>query len=151
MSHRRRREGASNCVEHHFTQVQTQTKLFGMHFMVWAVCYTHGQLAVLCVCITDRPYHRSAFQIRTLSECEMMFHWRMLSKTLLRAHALLRSCAHLEIAPSNTSVFERKSMAGKTTNFFERMNGPPMQLLIRCTLLQSKPEGNQSFFWLDPK
>ncbi len=32
---------------------------------VWAVCYTHGKLAILCVCIIDRPYHRSAFQIWT--------------------------------------------------------------------------------------
>ncbi len=44
-------------VDPHCSQVETQTKsLFGMHIFGMAVCYTHGKLAVLCVCITDRPH-----------------------------------------------------------------------------------------------
>ncbi len=57
-------------VEHHFSQVQTQTKsLSGMHFygMGSGQLYTQ-KLVVLCVCITDRPYRRIAFQIWTWAD-----------------------------------------------------------------------------------
>ncbi len=73
MSRQRRREGASNCVEHHFSQVDQPMSKFGMHFYgMGGRLYTckYGQLSV---CITDCPYRRSVFQIRSLSEFELMF------------------------------------------------------------------------------
>ncbi len=85
MSRRRR---ASNCVERHFILRPSPYSECTSPVWAWAVCYTHGKLAVLCMCITDHPYHRSALH-RLTNLDEMMLHRRMLSKTLLRAHALL--------------------------------------------------------------
>ncbi len=63
--------------------------------MVWAVGYTHAKNGQLSMCITDHPYRRSAFQIRTLSElnlAEMVFHVvRRSFSPPSAAHALLGS------------------------------------------------------------
>ncbi len=50
-------------VELHFSQGDQPMSKFGMHF--------YGMGGPQTVCITDRPYHRSAFQIRTWSEFEL--------------------------------------------------------------------------------
>ncbi len=53
----------------------------------------HGKLVVLCVCIMDHPYHRSAFQIRTYAD---QLGWKWCStgiicwlKRYFALHALL--------------------------------------------------------------
>ncbi len=58
-------------VEHHFSQVDKPMSKFGMHFYGANFRVYNGQLSE---CIMDCPYHTSAFQIRTLSEFQLMFH-----------------------------------------------------------------------------
>ncbi len=65
-------------VEHHFIQVDQPMSILGMHFYGMGGSFIHctpakySQLySQLSVCITDRPYRRSAFQIRTWSEFEL--------------------------------------------------------------------------------
>ncbi len=80
MSRRRRREGASNCVEHHFSQVQTQAmSLFGMHFYGMAVSYNvytwkFGH-TLRVYRITHTIEVHSKFGHGLINLAEMMFHW----------------------------------------------------------------------------
>ncbi len=83
-------------VEHHCSQVNQQTSSFEMHF------YTTGSLFYTCrvwptfrVCITDRPYHRSARKfVWSFNLAEIMFHAVRRSFTPPSvAHALLVSLA----------------------------------------------------------
>ncbi len=54
-------------VEHHFQPISE----FGMHCYGMAGPLYTCKYSQLSVCITDRPYLRSAFQIRTWSEFEL--------------------------------------------------------------------------------
>ncbi len=79
-------------VEHHFSQVDQHLEC---PCTVWAVRYTHSKYSQFSECITNCPYHRSAFQIRTSSElnlAEMMFNTvRRSFSPPSAAHALLVS------------------------------------------------------------
>ncbi len=54
-----------------FSQIDQPMSKFGMHlYGIGGPLYTR-KVQPTSVCITDRPYHRSAFQIRTWSEFEL--------------------------------------------------------------------------------
>ncbi len=72
---RAKHEGASNSAYVGGTSFQPSwsacVQIWNALLWVWAVCYIHVKCGQLSMCITDRPYNRSGFQIRTSSELEL--------------------------------------------------------------------------------